>query len=739
VSSAPTALQLQRWFSRTLAGDAQHVLIARIRPGYMNRGYLSSYRLDTGSPIFPPLIWKGHNHNCWQGQWTPTGGWVRLPHVVSAEYTRSFDTNGSSSLTLVMDNIAFVETEGVTGLYHTIVRGYYAPQRGLALTGRKHQGWAPNSWRNVLNAGWQIELWEGYGQGADVELRSAPDQNNSYAPASGALSRTWTGIIEQCELVSHPDQITLTARDFGVLLTDQRVMGNVIAAEITPPVTFADRRRTQGETKISAPLSYSSGSVSNGVWTSQADGTSFATEWIEITLPAGYYEDCYIAPQFDQLDVYLSLYANGPDCNYDRVHPMPAGWVDFGRGKTPNGTPYIRHLGQIAASPTRRWSLGNAYTIGDGSKLRFTFTNLQGPNAGGLPIQQETIGVSAYAGTNQVATYQFGSDPLKMTDTQAKHWILIEDVSEIVRMVLIWAGFKEWNVDDFGWSLYEPMQYSSDHFLIDIINDYLQQGAYVFYVGAPSNNDASIGIPHFVRQMAINATQNVAGGWDTTPRNMIEVRGRDMTETMDVKWDLSNLPYVMRVRGQITTAAQGGQTEPQLGYSDESIRYMATYFPPWSGQKYLPLGPDIYRSSNESVRRVAGILRHFTQTYGISTIVSLYSNDECLYACVLAAIQYALAECTAQFQLPGLPGFDLNTVVSVIEEATATNTRVWIASVDSKHTLGPEGSWHMTISGAVLDTEDMDALIKDWQHAYMLAQGRKAADASAAANIGVVL
>ena len=97
---------------------------------------------------------------------------------------------------------------------------------------------------------------------------------------------------------------------------------------------------------------------------------------------------------------------------------------------------------------------------------------------------------------------------------------------------------------------------------------------------------------------------------------------------------------------------------------------------------------------------------------------SLGSVAECLFACILTAIQYALQAVTGSFQIPGLPGITLDRQISLIDEGTGTNTRLWVASIESDHTLGPDGSWHMTIGGAMLDTEDMNLISQDYKYTY---------------------
>lgn len=700
-----TSVVQQRWATRELVGDKQHVQIVRVRPGYMNRYYGDSKRIDdgstpfNGSPIYPPLIWKGQNHSPFQGFWNAAGPWVTLPNVESTKWTRSFDIQtggmkGTSTLTTVMDNIAFPEESGIGGLYHTIVRGYYSPQRGYTAPGRPNV-WphdTPNEWQDVLDSGYQIELWEGYGSGSDVTLLAELDPTtNSYAPASGALDRTWTGIVTDLEGESHPDMLTITAQDFGIFLTDQRLVGSNKPNECRSPITFADRRQTQGEKKLSGPYHISSGSVSeDGVWTSE-NQESASTQWIEMDLPAGYYEDFFVAPTFP-MNMYVSLHMGPGGGTMDRAHPLPAGWVELTgptAGTAPDGTPYMF---EIQNPSSQRYYLGHGFDVTAGSKLRLTFTPygvLRGFNA-----------------------YRFGTDPAAAPGagvSNAKGWILVDDAAEIVRILLIWAGFKEWVVEDFTWSLYKPLIYGEDKFFMDVIVEMLQQGSFIFYMGPPSNDDRSLGRPHFEHLHALDA-----------PSPVLEVRDTDMVEALDVKTDLSNLPWVMRYRGVIN---KSGVTFGQ----DLTKRVEATYYPPWTELGYTPVYGDSYVSVTPR-RRIAGIHRHFTETMSLTLTVALTTPEECLFACVLAAIQYGLNMQQGQFQIPGLSRLNLNDTVSVMDEALATNQRMWVTSIESDHVNGGAdnpGHWTMTISGSMLDNEDMAAITRDYRNALKMAREKR--------------
>lgn len=704
------ALLKSRWKSRNLTGEAKHQLVVRVRRGFMDHGYFDTARLDNGSPIYPPLIWEGHNHSPWQAKWVVEGPWITIPNVQSSKWLRDFTAKGSSTLTVVVDNIAFHENTGVSGIYHTIQRGYFSPMRGSKVFSRPDL-WATNSWHDVLNGGYQIEIWEGYGPDGDASVTPlATPVAGTCAPAGAAISRTWTGIIEDCEMESHPDHITITARDFAIYLTDQRLLGWNKAREIRAPITFADRRWTQGERKEYGSAKVSSGAVASGdatgaVWTSNGQVASATTQWVEIHLPAGYYTDFFLAPSVDGMEMWVSLNVGAGGGVMDHTHPISAGWLDLSSGATvpgaAGGEVFIRHMGNVNENPSRRWGLGHGFDLPAGSILRLSFNKLQHLDPGKVPD-----GPAAnlyYAGTDAFYTFRYGTNPSNPPGAQvnAKHWILVEDAAEVVRMIFIWAGFKEWHVEDFGWTIARPMQFGQDKFMMDVIDEILKQGNFVFYMTAPSNDDMSLGIPHLEHQTATNSPK--AG--------MLELRDADMAEAATVKWDVSNLPYVMRYRGEINPNGH-------LGMGQDLVRrFMAVYFPPWSGQDYAKLNGK--PTSIQDAPRLAGLRRHFYETLGVQTTIGLQSDQECMFACLLAAVQYALQMCTGEVTIPGYPGVELNQQISVIDEGTGINSRMWVAAIQSDHIMGEKGSWKMKIGGSYIDTEDMYMLAGDYVWAYL--------------------
>jgi hypothetical protein len=1293
----PTALA--RWLTGELVGDAKHALVVRVRPGYVKRDYVSTHRLDTGEELLmQTIVASEHQYPPWVGTWTPVGPWRTLPHIQNSKWGRSFDQNGSSTLTVLMDNLVFQNEEGIAGIFHDIKRGYFSPSRGVVLASRPSL-WDDTGWTNALNGGYQIEIWEGYGQGDEVTPLPEPDPvTNSCAPPGGAISRTWTGVIEQVDLTSHPDHITLTARDFGVLFTDQRLQGDNKASEIVAPTTFADQSHSMGirptgpRPTMESPFylqwiddftenhlgqylqatgeitftgdpgggivvgphaatlkpnvwmqggliillnndlptdhgyiinlpgafrydttagggpfgqvldgdgnpvglvdgmrdylyyNHDTGLLSMGVgetdaktgalvwrdfvqctpldhavqpvftlrpgayrllqamsdtpvrlpndtfgsaeaphavtpdsialssayegasaktyddtelWVAglqtdpadhqhidvtfgrawpvpaqwaegasaalnqqaieeglnenidvavgpaplrdvgtlsaplhpqlallaggNADGVTFllgqtvkrlpvdgltsalaigdtvrvvnagdftsgfqdlpadsqvftvnapavvGAKWIHVTPvaatdswgpgdpilpggiltelpmaappavatgravlvtdPTGEWKQVFIArkknntgagiginrtvpiyafpagstvslvayapahtgigqfrlftmtPLFSGCEMWVSLHLNGPGMTMDGK-PMPEGWVDLNRGRTPDGVPAMLHsvLGFDTTGPLT-FDLGHVFDTGnvwklrdDGSTdgmylttdavpgvtLRLTFSSLQTGHpkmppstrymstadynalkaaltpghytvalqdiglfgfypwdpgeadpvatiTTDLPVAPHIvsrlpttalnkevpsgaqIGVSAPLGEQvfgdqlaPVMSWQFvvrntapvgathidvvpvmlpadeghwkynnatqrqewvqtqagvhvgSGGPVTLLETfltsppasltsgcgslaeidsypddagvagavNAVHWVMVNDASEVVEVLLKWAGFKEWNLQWFGWSLVNPMQYGSDKFFIDIINDILSQGNFVFFMDGPTDNDASIGVPCFVQQSATAA-----------PSDTIEVTDQDLLETVEVKWDLSSLPYVLRYRGNPVPEGEQGQT-----YEEDLVAtFAATYYPPWAGDDYVPLNGK--PPPNPPLRRTAGVVRHFTQTVGVNVPIGMNSNEQCLFACLLAAMQYAIAMATGQVQVPGLDAFTLNQQISVVDEADGINSRMWLASVESDHSTGTNGKWVMILGGSYLDTEDMELLLDDYTYA----------------------
>lgn len=734
-----------RWRSRRLAGDARHQLIVRVRKGSLVRAYSRFEPLYGHAPKLP-IIWKGNNTTPWSATWEPAGDWITVPEVESAKFSKSFSANnGISTLTVVADNIAFLAKTGTAGVYHEISRGYFSPQRGYKV-GHRPELFGKTPWKDVLNGGYQIELWEGYGPDGDpsvIPLETPITQTIdgisqlSCLPPNPAISRTYVGLIDSCELDTHPDMMTITARDFGKALTDQRMIYHNKAPEIPSPVIFADRRQVLGEAEAAYNASasgYQDGFTPAGVLPTPADGSGWVSQarnsnqdkvYLTVQLHAGAYEQFFMATPTPGLEAWVAIYATpGTTWNGKEV----SGWIDAGNGSvtySEGGTsitaPWVNNIGTVRRGGAR-YNLNGQLQAAEGTQLHVFFSNLNNnqfdPNTGN---KQRTPGY--VASVHRLWGYRYGTsanvpDVIATglgSTTKAEGWVLIDDVADIVRMVLTWAGFKEWTVQDFGWSLAQPFNFGQDKYFMDVITSVMNQADWLFHMKAPTDHDLSIGVPSFRQQSAVTTRQ---------PSVALAVKDTDLLEALTASYDNSTLPYSFRVRGKIYN---GGTTFGQ----DLSKRYMGTYFPPWCGLDYRKSSPTTEVTSiHLEDQRLSGINRNYVATQGQTISLSLNSTAECLWAAVLTAIQYALNANSARMQIAGLPSnvsaanhdgergqIELNNCVSVVDEGTATNSRIWISSIESDHSMGEGGSWHMTISGSLLDYEDMQYLSEDWAYA----------------------
>lgn len=273
--------------------------------------------------------------------------------------------------------------------------------------------------------------------------------------------------------------------------------------------------------------------------------------------------------------------------------------------------------------------------------------------------------------------------PKAIKGIRPRHWVLIKDLAGIAKTVFMWMGYKEWNVEPLGWSLVFPMSWTMDKFFMDMLEDAMSQAEWLAYEESPSGAANSLGVPCFVHNRAT----------DKPPRGgMVELRDEDMLESVKPHFDLSQLPYIIISRGAVDSK-NGGV------YSSELVkRYMAVYFPPWSGA-----GPHITESG-----RTSGLRRH---DYMVDNW--LLSDEQCMFAALLTAQKYALEAMTCELQIAGNPQIELNTQISLISDVTGINSRVWVSEIQSEHTAGKEASWKMTIGGSLIDTIDMQQIAKD--------------------------
>jgi hypothetical protein len=717
--SVPTIVK-DRWRTGQLVGEAKHQLVVRVRRGYMNRLYQPMEFLD-GSHHFLPPIWKGSNHHPWQGQWTTEGDWITVPQVQSAGYTKDVTTNsgatatnnGSSTATIVMDSVAFLSHTGTAGMYHTIDRGYFSPQRGVKVASRPSL-WAENAWADVLNGGYQIEVWEGYGPDGDpTVIPLATPVDGTCSPADAAIARTFVGLIDECDLDSSPDQATITARDFGIFCTDQRVIYRNKAPEIRSPVVFADRKKVLGEKPAGYAAAASGtqsgyhaagvlpGKVDDTGWISDSQSASTDMVWLEIKLPAGAYDQFYLATEAPGQEMYVAIDATAG--TRWKGSSVSAGWITTGNAIPGAGHDYTNHYHNTQTGG-KRFNLGGELQCAQGTTLRIYLTRL---NNNIYTAAGDQVRVPGYVGNVfRLWGYRYGTSASSPTPAGAtpgtkpcEGWVLVDDASDVIRMCLVWCGFHEWDVDNFGWSLDQPLVFGQDQFFTDVINAIQAQGDFLFFMSAPTEQDMSIGVPCFKKQRAFTRQPQIAA----------TVRDWDLLEALQVTWDLSNLPYSFRVRGAANPA--GGRFGQDL-----VKRFGGVYFPPWSGIDYQKISPTRKGEHMDHSERLAGLKRNYLSTQGTVLKLGLNSDAECIYAAVLTAVQYALQEATATFQVSGLPGVEVNSAVVVMDQGSGTNSRIWINSIQSQHSTGASGTWEMTFGGVLIDTEDLTLMAEDWAY-----------------------
>jgi hypothetical protein len=248
----------------------------------------------------------------------------------------------------------------------------------------------------------------------------------------------------------------------------------------------------------------------------------------------------------------------------------------------------------------------------------------------------------------------------------------------VVKFVLRWAGFREWEVENFGVKLKAPLVFNQSDFFIDAIQKMASFGDYVFFMGDPTQHDLSMGVPKFRHSRATAPP---------TP-TLTQVRDKDLLTGIAVKLAKSLKAARILVRGRRAKKGQKGRA--QLGQDVSSRgRVGSDYTPPW-------------------LAKLSGARR-----YTVHTDNYLTSELDCKVMCCLIAIQMALQSNTGQIEIPGNPELELDEQISVVDEGTGTNTRLWTASRQDTFTGGDQPSWVTTLGGSWIDTKDVLAVTFD--------------------------
>lgn len=394
------------------------------------------------------------------------------------------------------------------------------------------------------------------------------------------------------------------------------------------------------------------------------------TEWVQIGVPKGKYASLKLDPAYAGMDVYLGVKASslnlGGKCKMSGKE-IDDGWVDVGLGDVPGangGWPYVRYIPELDRPQNiAHVPLGHTFEVGDGTYFRVGLRNLTY-----VSHQKYRGGVTTLKAMKRVTSAD------KDDDTANNKVVAVGDLSDAVKCALRWAGFKEWDIEPVGAPLKGTAKFNRANTLMDIINAACAATGYVFSMGPPSGADNSIGVPSFRSNQAI--TDAVA--------DMPIVTDQDLLTDVQAKYTDDPLSYIIRVRGK------GAKTGSTLG-ADTTKRIMATYRPPWT-----------------NAYRLSGLLKHATHTEP-----KLTKQLECLVMAQLIALQEALIAYTAQIQLPGIPGLELNQQIGLVDTGSGLNTRMFIAHKASTYTAGENASWTTTLGGALLDVDDLRNVIAD--------------------------
>jgi hypothetical protein len=624
------------WFETPPAyvGRVKPTLRVAIRRGKLVRAFDSWDPVDDFATIPGQSVWKP-----WQATWTPSEEYTDIPGVLDMDLAQDFTSNGLTRATITVENVVMVEKTGNLGdIFRTIERGYLSPWRGYTNDSLRFPPpkEPKNEWFQRLNRNVQITAWIGYGEDFMVPL--------------------WTGLVDDLDMASKPAKITVTARDFGQLLTDQIIFGHIRGpATVREPVVFADRAKSTIVVKAGAkgrasshypghpaPLALDNNRKTR--WISKARSSADAVEWVEFSVPKGFYERVYVNPAFNDMNLSISVYVRNKGMKGKPAtvfgSPVANGWLDLGRGSITNDEgqtiPRVRHIGKTRAEGYY-FNIPDMH-VGDDTVIRLTFKNLR---------RWKTDG-KYHAGV-----FSMSARHRKLKPAAKKNkWILVDDVTDVAKVLFRWAGFKEWEVETAGVRLKENLVLTRANFLMDPIKKICEQTGFVFYISDPSSWEDSIGVP-------ILRHNSVFGD----PSSTRVIRDTDLLTGANVKITDDPLKWPIFVRGKVG----GKKAKSHIGQTNffgEPKRVGAKIYPPWKN-------------------RMAEVMRH-----AFHYDSKLKTEQECLMACYLIALNMAMQSATAVIEFPANPGIELDHQVVIKDTGTGLQQRLYIAQRNMTLTRG---------------------------------------------------
>ena len=293
-------------------------------------------------------------------------------------------------------------------------------------------------------------------------------------------------------------------------------------------------------------------------WQSRNNNHSDDIEWLEVAVPAGRYEQIRLNPRFGGMEMYIAVEARdhgapgGKGARRRFDERLPQGWVDEGRGHIPGvGIPYVKHVKRVKAKDTVHSFPEWGYILGDNSRIRLYFTNLDYGHHG-TKHKNYRAGVQEFRAVRQ------------RTSKEAKRekWILVDDLSDVVKTLFQWCGINDWEVESTGVRLKDKSVFNRSDFLIDILNKAAEQVGYVFYMPVASASSGTVGSrPSWrcsiadVRDIADSASLTCAGTRMVRP---LSAMARVMA------WRIHHVAYVENLKPRSGSNFSTARMRPRL-------------------------------------------------------------------------------------------------------------------------------------------------------------------------------
>lgn len=671
-----------RWKSGDHVGAARPACRAYVRTTRIKRDY-ETVGADEIFATIPGLPDRIGDRQVWKGRWFPLTPWERLPNVLDFKDEHTFDANGVQTATIDVENIAIIEESGLGGIFHTFQRGHYSPFRGFDPQGRRAAIGEQNEWYDVLSdKSTEIMVVGGYGD---------------------AVVPLFNGLVNDIDLTSRPDRIAITARSVGQVPTDQNVFVNAKVRHIKDPITFCDRLQADKVEEVAHgpdASDWQSGfhprfitdDDSSTRWRSDSRDHAHPGDlpWLEIAVPNGRYESFNLKPTWGGMSCYVAIKArdaNAPGGQGARRHTLGTEysdneWIDEGNGNIPGTSiPWVRHIDAVKTGDTTHHLPDYGYDLGDGSLIRLYFDDLNYRLVKGSHQRAYFAGVDSFQALRRTLSQE----------AVRNDWILVDDLSDVVKLVFQWCGINEWEIESTGVRLRDKAVFNRGNYLIDIIKAAADQTGYIYYFKPPESFDeddlddmspkGSMGIGVFRQNQAMKRTSRLAPG-----ERVEEIRDDQLLMEPQARFTDEPLAYNIRVRGKQKKETKGGRT---LG-SDDIARWMYVYRPPWSRD-------NDYRNAN-------------IKKYVVHHDNMLRSLDECKIAALFIAYREALEAATAVIAFPAMPTIHLDQQIGLFDEGIGISSRIWIASKQVDYLGGPKGHFKMTVGGSLIDLPDISAV-----------------------------